>query len=65
MIYTRGEARWNVIDGVKLLISPPELSGNPTVCHLVANKEELGKEIIDFLPYEVSLSYFEGFFNMP
>jgi hypothetical protein len=48
----------------KLLILPPEFSGNPTRSHLVANQEELEKEMMYF-PYEVSLSYFEGFFNMP
>jgi len=29
--------------GEKLLIRPPELSGNPTSSHLVANQEELGE----------------------
>jgi hypothetical protein len=32
--------------------------------HLVANKEVLAKEMLNFA-YEVSLQYFEGFFNMP
>jgi hypothetical protein len=27
---------------------PPNLCGNPTSSHLVAKKEELAKEIIDF-----------------
>jgi hypothetical protein len=36
----------------------PDLSGNHTSSHLVAKQGELTMEII--LPYEVSLSYFEG-----
>jgi hypothetical protein len=30
---------------MKLLISPPELSGNPTSIHLAAEQEELEKEL--------------------
>jgi hypothetical protein len=32
----------------KLLIRPPELSGNPTNSHLAAKQEKLAKEIINF-----------------
>jgi hypothetical protein len=50
----------------KPLIYPLEHSGNPTSSHLVAKEEELTKEIMNFaLPYEVCISYFEAFFNMP
>jgi hypothetical protein len=41
----------------KLLILPSEFSGNPTRGHLVANQEELEKEMMYF-HYDVSLSYF-------
>jgi hypothetical protein len=30
VIYEHGEPMWNNIDSIKLLIRPPELSGNPT-----------------------------------
>jgi hypothetical protein len=43
------EPWWNDIDRKKLLIRPPELSGNPTSSHLVAKQEELEKEIIKFV----------------
>jgi hypothetical protein len=43
VIYEHGEPWWNGINRGKLLICPPELSGNPTSSHLVANQEELGK----------------------
>jgi hypothetical protein len=64
LIYEHGEPWWIDIDRGKLLIRPAELSANPNSSNLVANKEELAKEIMN-LPYEISLSYFEGFFNMP
>jgi hypothetical protein len=47
VIYDRGEPWWNDIDKGKLLIHPPELSGNPS-SHLVAKLEELAKEMMDF-----------------
>jgi hypothetical protein len=41
VIYEHGEPWWNDIDRRKFLIFPPQLSGNPTISHLVANQEEL------------------------
>jgi hypothetical protein len=41
--YEHGEPWWNDTDGRKVLIRPPELSGNPTSSHLVVNQKELGK----------------------
>jgi hypothetical protein len=41
VIYEQGEPWWNDTDRTKLLIHPPELSGNPTNSHLVAKQEEL------------------------
>jgi hypothetical protein len=38
-----GEPWWNDIDSGKLLICPPELSGNSTNSHLVANQEDIGE----------------------
>jgi hypothetical protein len=64
VIYQHGETWWNNIDRGKLL-RPPERSDNPTSSHQEAKQEELAKKKNEFLPYEVSLSYFEGFFNMP
>jgi hypothetical protein len=45
------------------LICLPELSGNPTSSHLVANQEDLAKEVMDFALRGIYL-YFEEFFNM-
>jgi hypothetical protein len=42
-IYEHGEPWWNDVSKGKLLIHPPELSGNPTSSHLVVNQEELGE----------------------
>jgi hypothetical protein len=36
--YEHGKPWWNEIDRCKLLIRPPELSGNPTSSHLVASR---------------------------
>jgi hypothetical protein len=47
----------------KLLIRAPVLTGNPTNSHLAAKLKELAKETN--LTYEISLSYFNCFFNMP
>jgi hypothetical protein len=68
--YEHGEPWCNDINREKLLIHPPELSGNPTIT--VINNEILviywqsrmnwQRKLI--LPCKVSLSYFEGFFNM-
>jgi hypothetical protein len=45
MIYEHGEPWWNyVTDRGKLLICPPELSGNPTSSHLVASRRNGQKE---------------------
>jgi hypothetical protein len=43
VIYEHGEPWWNDNDRGKLLICPPELSGNPTSSHLVVIQQELGK----------------------
>jgi hypothetical protein len=43
MRYEHGEPWWNDMDRRKLLIRPPDLSGNPTISHLLANQEELGE----------------------
>jgi hypothetical protein len=64
VIYEHGEPWWNDIEREKLLIHPPELSGNPTSSHLVAKQEILAKEMMD-LGLRCIFSYFAGFFNMP
>jgi hypothetical protein len=46
------EPWWNNIDRGIFLIRPPELSSNPNSSHLVANEEELEKEIMN-LAFEV------------
>jgi hypothetical protein len=51
--HVHGEPWWNYIDRGELLFSLPELSGIPT-SNLVV-KQELAKETLNFLPYEVSL----------
>jgi hypothetical protein len=48
IIYEHGELWWNDIDGRKLLIRPPEFSGNPTSSRLVAKLEELVKQMMNF-----------------
>jgi hypothetical protein len=48
----------------EFLIHPPKLSGNRTSCHVVANQQELAKEIMN-LAHEISVLCFEGFFNIP
>jgi hypothetical protein len=40
VIYEHGEPLWKVIEKVKLLIRPPDASGNPTNNHLVAKQKE-------------------------
>jgi hypothetical protein len=58
------EEKWlNDINRKNILIRSPEISDNPNISHLVANQEELANKLI--LLYEVSLLYFEWFFNMP
>jgi hypothetical protein len=42
--YKHGEPWWNNANRGKLMIYPPELSGNPTNSHLVASKEDGLKE---------------------
>jgi hypothetical protein len=44
VIYELGEPWWNDVGRGKLLILPPELSGNPTSSHLVASKLNGQKE---------------------
>jgi hypothetical protein len=46
--YEHGELWWNDIRRGKLLIRPPELSGNSTSSHLVVNEEELGEGNYEF-----------------
>jgi hypothetical protein len=47
----------------KLIIRSPELAGNPTSSQIVVRQDGLTKEMN--LAFDISLSYFEGFFNMP
>jgi hypothetical protein len=42
------EPRWDDIDWGKLLIRPPELSGNHASSHLVARQEEPGEGNYEF-----------------
>jgi hypothetical protein len=42
VIYENGEPWWSGVNKGKLMIHPPELSGNPTSSQLVAKQEELG-----------------------
>jgi hypothetical protein len=45
VIYEHGEPWWNdCVDRGKLLILPPELSGNPTSSHLVTSRKNGRKE---------------------
>jgi hypothetical protein len=48
----------------KLLIRPPELSGNHTSSYPVANQQKLG-EGNEYGLTNYLCSYFEGIFNMP
>jgi hypothetical protein len=48
MVYEHEEQWWNDIDRGKLLIRPPQLSGNPTSSHPVPKQEELGEGNYDF-----------------
>jgi hypothetical protein len=41
--YKHGEPWCNDIDWGKLLIRPPELTGNPTSSHFIAKEKELGE----------------------
>jgi hypothetical protein len=63
VIYEHGKPWWNDIDRGKLLILPPDLSGNPISSNLEVNQEELAKET-NFTLRSIA-SYFEWFFNMP
>jgi hypothetical protein len=54
MIYEHGEPWRNYIDRGKLLIRPAKLSANPTSSHLVADQEELKKEIMNFALRSIS-----------
>jgi hypothetical protein len=47
VIYEHWEPWCNDVDRVKLLIRPPELSGNPTSNHLVAKQVELVKNMMN------------------
>jgi hypothetical protein len=46
VIYEYGQPRWNYI-GRELLICQPELSGNPTSSHPVANQGNLATKIMN------------------
>jgi hypothetical protein len=52
VIYEHGEPWSNDIDRGKLMIFPPEPSGNPTTRYVVAKQEELAKEIMN-LAYKI------------
>jgi hypothetical protein len=54
-----------ILAGEKLLIHPPQLSGNPTSSHLVAKQEKLDKGNDEFGLMKYLCSYFKGIFNMP
>jgi hypothetical protein len=58
VIYEHEEPRRNDTDREKLLIHPPELSGNPTSSNPVAKQEEMEKETI--LCYKVSFHTSKG-----
>jgi hypothetical protein len=49
VIYEHEEPWWNDINRRKLLLCPPELSGNTTNSYLVAKQEELVKEMMHFV----------------
>jgi hypothetical protein len=59
-----GEPWWNDTGKGKLLIRPPERSGNPTSSHLAEKQEELGEGNYEFGFTKYLCSYFEGIFNM-
>jgi hypothetical protein len=46
-IYEYGDPWWNGIDKGKLLIRLPDLSGNHASSHLVAEQDELAKEVLN------------------
>jgi hypothetical protein len=63
-IYEHGEPRWNDIDRRKLLIRPPELSGNSANSHPIAKQEKLGEEMAaEFCLYSIAFML-EAFCNM-
>jgi hypothetical protein len=64
VIYEHGEPWWNDIGREKLLIRPPELSGNYISSHPVPKQEELGEENCEFCLMKYLCSYLEGIFNM-
>jgi hypothetical protein len=47
VMYEHGEPLWN-INREKLLIYPPQLYGNPSSSHQVAEEEEMVKEMKNF-----------------
>jgi hypothetical protein len=65
VIFDNGEPYWNDIGRGKLLVRPPELSGNFTRSHLVAKRDELFKGNYEYGPTEYVLLFFRGIFNMP
>jgi hypothetical protein len=66
VVYEHGELWQNNISRGKLLIHPPELSGNPTSSHLVSKQDELGEVNGDeFGLTKYLFSYLKGIFNMP
>jgi hypothetical protein len=44
MVYEHGKPWWNDVDREKILIRPPEVSGNPTSSHLVESRKNGRKE---------------------
>jgi hypothetical protein len=55
---------WNNVGGGKLLIRPPELSGNPSSSHLVAKQKKLSEVNDEFGLKNYICSYLKGIFNM-
>jgi hypothetical protein len=54
VIYKHGEPWWKEIDRVKVMIRPPQFSGNPTSSHLEGKQEDVAKEIINFALRNIS-----------
>jgi hypothetical protein len=59
------ENHGRMISTGKLLIRPPELSGNPTSSHIVANKGEFGEGSDTFCLRRNFVHTYKCFFYMP
>jgi hypothetical protein len=64
VIYQYGEQWWNDIDRGKLLIRPRYLCWQPFQQSSCSKSGGTGEVNYRFLPHEVSLSCFEGLFNI-